>query len=165
MTLRDRADQAVAALRDRDFSALAAMVGSGSGVAFSPYGYVDSATAVTLTPAELRDPDTLNRVRVWGSFDGSGDPIEMTFADYYDAFVYDGDFAAADSVSADRRIGMGNTLDNLASEHPDARVVEYHLPGTNPEYGGMDWRSLRLVFQNNEGEWHLVAIVHDQWTI
>jgi hypothetical protein len=29
----------------------------------------------------------------------------------------------------------------------------------------MDWRSLRLVFEEQGGSWYLVGIVHDQWTI
>jgi len=43
--------------------------------------------------------------------------------------------------------------------------VEYHFPGIDPQYGGLDWRSLRLVFQQSGGEWYLVGIIHDQWTI
>jgi len=30
-------------------------------------------------------------------------------------------------------------------------VVEYHFPGIDPQYGGLDWRSLRLVFQQSGG--------------
>jgi hypothetical protein len=29
----------------------------------------------------------------------------------------------------------------------------------------MDWQSLRLVFEETAGNWYLVGIVHDQWTI
>jgi UDP-N-acetyl-2-amino-2-deoxyglucuronate dehydrogenase len=30
---------------------------------------------------------------------------------------------------------------------------------------GMDWRSLRLVFEKKNDIWYLVGIIHDQWTI
>ena len=46
-----------------------------------------------------------------------------------------------------------------------AMVVEYHFPGFDPQYGGLDWASLRLVFQEFEGRWVLVGIIHDEWTI
>jgi hypothetical protein len=66
----------------------------------------------------------------------------------------------------DRRQAKGNSVDNAAQVYPDARIVEYHVPGRNPDYGGMDWRSLRLVFEEGEGgRWLLVAVIHDEWTI
>jgi hypothetical protein len=37
--------------------------------------------------------------------------------------------------------------------------------GFDPEYEGMDWRSLRLVFEKKNDIWYLVGIIHDQWTI
>jgi (p)ppGpp synthase/HD superfamily hydrolase len=44
-------------------------------------------------------------------------------------------------------------------------MVEYHFSGFDPKYEGMDWRSLRLVFEEKDNIWHLVGIIHDQWTI
>ena len=29
----------------------------------------------------------------------------------------------------------------------------------------MDWRTMRLVFEEYQGKYYLVAIVNDQWTI
>jgi hypothetical protein len=29
----------------------------------------------------------------------------------------------------------------------------------------MDWRSLRMVFMQQDGIWYLVALVHGEWTI
>jgi len=29
----------------------------------------------------------------------------------------------------------------------------------------MDWRSLKLVFKEKDGNWYLVGVVHDEWTI
>jgi hypothetical protein len=39
------------------------------------------------------------------------------------------------------------------------------VPGAKPEYAGLDWASLLLVFEQYESRWYLVALVHDQWTI
>ncbi len=60
---------------------------------------------------------------------------------------------------------MGNSIDNSQEYYPGAMVVEYHFPGFDPQYGGLDWASLRLVFQEFEGRWVLVGIIHDEWTI
>ncbi|HEY8347824.1 MAG TPA: hypothetical protein VIL07_11255 [Symbiobacteriaceae bacterium] len=160
------AQEAVRALRDKDMDRLAALVHPQKGVRFSPYGHVraeqDGDRVFTAEQVKTLLQD--QTVYLWGYYDGSGEPIEMTFADYYEKFVYDQDFANAPKVAVDHIIGQGNTLINLAEVYPDARFVEYHFPGTS-QYSGMDWKSLRLVFEQVDGKWYLVGIVHDQWTI
>ena len=118
-----------------------------------------------LTPNELRAAAADHDTYVWGAHDGSGEPIALTCADYFDRFVYSHDFVDAPRRSVDERLGMGNSIDNIAQAYPDGRYVEFHVPGTHPDYGGMDWGSLRLVFAPHDGCWKLVGIVHDQWTI
>jgi hypothetical protein len=105
------------------------------------------------------------KVYFWGYFDGSGRAIELTFADYFKRFVYDVDFTRPQVVGSDTVIGRGNTINNIPEFYPEATFVEYHLKGMNPEFGGMDWRSLRLVMETHNGDWCLVGIVHDEWTI
>jgi hypothetical protein len=43
--------------------------------------------------------------------------------------------------------------------------VEYYFPGFEAQYEGMDWKSLRLVFEQHQGSWKLVGIIHNEWTI
>ncbi len=155
---------AVEALRDRDMAGLAALAHPERGVRFSPYAFV-SESDVVLTPAQLQtamdDPTTY----LWGAYDGTGEPILLTFAGYYERFVYSHDFAAAPRVGYNQIIGHGNTINNCFEFYSGAFVVEYHFPGFDPAYGGMDWVSLRLVFQREGDVWYLVGIIHDQWTI
>lgn len=101
----------------------------------------------------------------WGAFDGSGEPIEMIFADYYKRFVYDHDYAQAEKTAVNQRLGQGNTLDNSREVYPGATIVEYHFSGFDPQYEGMDWRSLRIVLEEYDGQWYVVGIIHDEWTI
>jgi hypothetical protein len=60
---------------------------------------------------------------------------------------------------------VGNSIDNSQEYYPGARIVEYYFPGFDPQYAGMDWRSIRLVFMEENNIWYLVGIIHDQWTI
>jgi hypothetical protein len=162
-----RAARAIMALKERDLDALAGLVHPDKGVRFSPYAYVrvgpegDLVFGAAEIPGLLADP-TVYR---WGAFDGSGEPIELTFAAYYDRFVYDVDFARPDVVGLDETIGQGNTINNIAEVYPEGVTVEYHFEGFDPQYDGLDWRSLRLVFEARGGTWYLVGIVHDEWTI
>jgi hypothetical protein len=162
--LRSAARSVAEALRDRDFEALAGRAHP-DGVRFSPYSYVDPEAHLTLSPAELRAAGE-GSPRTWGHHDGSGEPIETTVDEYFDRFVWDAPYLEEGSVAVDRRQAKGNSVDNAAQVYPDARIVEYHVPGRNPDFGGMDWRSLRLVFEEGEGSrWLLVAVIHDEWTI
>jgi predicted small secreted protein len=164
--LREAAHAVAEALEARDLERLAELVHPEEGVRFSPYAYVEPEEHVTLTREHLRGAaagETLQRT--WGHFDGSGEPIELSFREYLDRFVYDAPYLAAGRVTVDERQGRGNTVDNAAQVYPDPRIVEYHLPGRDPRYEGMDWRSLRLVFEEEDGRWYLVGVVHDEWTI
>jgi hypothetical protein len=159
-----RAAQIILALRDRQMTRLAAWVHPEQGVRFSPYAYVtagDQVFSADELPGLFADPT----VRLWGAFDGTGDPIELTFAEYYRRFVYDVDFAEPEVLGLNERVGLGNSLDNIADFYPGAVFVEYHFSGFEPQYGGMDWRSLRLVLVQRGGTWYLVGLVHDEWTI
>jgi hypothetical protein len=159
-----RAEQALRALQQNDMAALATLVHPQLGVRFSPYAYL-SEENLTFSAEQVRglmnDPTRYQ----WGAYDGIGSPIELTYAEYAAQFVYNVDFLNAPERSLDERIGQGNTLDNITEVYPQAHVVEYHFPELDPQYGGMDWQSLRLVFVEWNGQWYLVAIVHDQWTI
>ncbi|MCH8274908.1 MAG: hypothetical protein IH851_08965 [Armatimonadetes bacterium] len=160
-----RADEVVSALEAKDIGRLASLVHPEKGVRFSPYAYVDVETDLTFTSEEvaglLDDPETYT----WGAFDGSGDPIEWTSAQYFHAFVYPHDYAEAEEVGFNEQLGNGNTINNISDVYPDGNYVEYHFSGFEEEYEGMDWQSLRLVFEEFEGTWYLVGIINDEWTI
>lgn len=166
-----RAAQIIMDLKDGDLAALAGRVHRDKGVRFSPYTYVravpgapggeDLVFSADQVPGLGSDPTVYH----WGTFDGSGEPIDLTFADYFDRFVYDVDFAAPGVVGFAETIGRGNTINNIPDVYPEAVTVEYHFEGIDPQYAGLDWRSLRLVLEEKDGIWYLVGIVHDEWTI
>jgi hypothetical protein len=167
-----RAHEVVQALRDRDWASVARFVHPESGVRFSPYAYVDTGTGTSSEPAdqvvqagELEALAADPTIRVWGRFDGVGDLINISFEEYVDRFVYDVDFAQPHVVGYGEAVGRGNTINNIVEVYPNAAVVEYHFTGFDPQYMGMDWRSLRLVLEELDGVWYLVGIVHDEWTI
>ncbi len=164
LAIIERTGQVLLALQKNDTAALAALVHPRLGLRFSPYAYLSDENLVFSVEQVrgLMDDPTLY---LWGAYDGIGSPIELPYAEYASLFVYSADFLNAPEMSFDERIGQGNTLDNIAQVYPEAHVVEYHFPGFDPQFEGLDWQSLRLVFLEWNGQWYLVAIVHDQWTI
>jgi hypothetical protein len=156
--------KAILALQNQDWQSLSELVDPGSCLKFSPYPYVHERDLV-FCPEEIQTFDMSNQKYYWGIFDGSGKPIEMTIEDYYQRFIYDADFARPESIGFGVFLGYGNMINNLLEYYPDSAFIEYNFSEIDPQYGGMDWRSLRLVFQKNNREWTLVGIVHAEWTI
>lgn len=153
---------AVRALENQNMASLAALAHPIKGVRFSPYAFVKK-DHVVLSATQLKTALTDKTVRQWGFADGTGDPIKLTYANYVKKFVYNRNFASAPKQAYNTRIGMGNSINNIAEFYPNAKFVEFHYPAT--EEGGLDWYSLRLIFELYQGQWMLVGVVHDQWTI
>jgi hypothetical protein len=162
-----RAAAIMEAIALQDLEALSAYVHPEQGVRFSPYPYVETGAEGDLVfpadalPALDEDPTVYH----WGTFDGSGQPIDMTFDEYWARFVYDADFWQPHWIGFDETIGQGNVIDNIPQVYPQGAMIEYHFVGFAPSFEGLDWRSLRLVLEEQDGTWYLVGIVHAEWTI
>ncbi len=152
-------------LKNHDMTGLSTFVDPVKGLRFTPYAYIDTATNLVFTAAQVPTLLTDTNTHLWGAYDGTGDPIQLTPQDYFDKFVYDVDFASPNLIGNNVIIGTGNTSNNITQAYPAASFVEFHFTGFDPQYSGMDWKSLRLVFEQTGGIWYLVGIVHDQWTI
>jgi len=164
LDLRATAEMVINALAEKDMDMVANFVHPEKGVRFSPYAFVREEHQVFM-PEELPDLVGSEEVYTWGNYDGTGEPIELEFEEYYEEFVYSADFADPEQIAVNERLGQGNTINNIDEFYPEASFVEYHFSGFEEEFEGMDWESLRLVFVQENGAWWLVGIVHDEWTI
>ena len=150
-------------IKNRDINALSKYVHPKKGVMFSPYSDLKNNENVTLDKKEMVKIYEKNEELVWGSYDGTGTRILLTFDNYFNRFIYDGDFIEYEP-NYDSIMGTGNTLENMNSVFPNARSVEYYIPGTE-KYAYMDWKSLRLLYEMYKGKYYLVAVIHNEWTI
>lgn len=164
LSLEQTGTAVIKALQANDMTTLAQYVHPTRGVRFTPYSYIgddDLVFSQSVLPTLMSDAT----VYKWGHYDGTGDPIELTFSEYYAKFIYSSDFANPEQVAYNAFIGTGNSINNLMEFYPGAEFVEYHFSGFDAQYGGMDWQSLRLVFSHEGGQYYLIGIVHAQWTI
>lgn len=152
-------------IKDKDMATLSRYIHKGKGLRFSPYFYIDMQDDQVFTNQEVSTLDQNTNLLTWGDYDGSGEPISLNFSDYYDQFIYDVDFISPQLIGNHTSIGSGNTSDNIVQAYPNGRFIEFHFREIDPQYEGIDWRSLRLVFEQDDGLWYLVGIVHGQWTI
>ena len=163
-----RARTTILALKTRNANVLSQLVHPTKGVRFSPYYFINNATSRdrVVSRTQVRNLFTDKRRHLWGEEDASGDKLWMTFATYYRQYVYDRDFANAKDVAYNSGpMGGGNMPHNMREFYPHAIIVEYHFSGFEEKYGGMDWRSLWLVFEKRGTRWFLVGVAHGEWTI
>lgn len=149
-------------LQARQFVALANEVHPIQGLRFSPSVYLNPQD-LKFSAVQVAKLGQNQTVYTWGNFDGSGEPIQLRFSDYYRRFLINRPFSPATQVTYNKHIQRGNSLNNIKAIYPDSITVEYHQPA--PDAQPMDWSSLILVFVPSEGTYKLVALVHDQWTI
>ena len=152
-------------LQRQDWTTLAAYVHPERGVTFTPYSTVDPDNDLTFTSEQIKNLAQDQTIYTWGFEDGRGDPIQMTIPQYFDRYVYDRDYTQVPQIGVDRIMTGGNALENLAEAYPGCRFVDFSFPSADPVNDGLDWSSLKLVFQPQEEHWYLVGVVHGEWTI
>ncbi|MGE5417675.1 MAG: hypothetical protein ACM3UZ_13135 [Acidobacteriota bacterium] len=161
----DLGSEVLQALKNNNMAVLSKCVHPDKGLRFTPYSHVDVKKDKVFTREQVGNFGSDKTKYVWGEFDGSGAPIALTPLEYLKKFGYTADFLNAKQISVNKILGTGNTLENQFEVYPNAKIVEYHFPEIDPKYAGQDWQSLRLVFEKTGGEWLLVGIMHNQWTI
>lgn len=155
----------VEVINDEDMQALSDFVHPTKGVKFSAYGHINVSSDLTFSNTQIANLMNDTQVYTWGSYDGSGEPINLNFADYFNEFVYDEAYNNPNVIGNNVSIAQGNIINNIADAYPDGEFVDFHFTGFDPQFEGLDWSSLKLVFEEVNGTWYLVGIVHDQWTV
>jgi hypothetical protein len=156
--------QVLESLKTEQYNQLLPMIHPETCLRFSPYQYLNTDNQI-ICPSDVDSFTSSLEPITWGHFDGTGKPINLTFIDYHQQFVYDQDYLKPSVVGFNLEVSSGNSINNIQEIFPNGIMIEYHFPGIDPRYGGMDWRSLRLVFVPDNGQWYLTAIIHGEWTI
>jgi len=166
------ADLAVAALNvvgyisGNDFDALSDVVHPDYGVVFSPYATVTLSTNKRFSAGQVAMFGNDSTVYVWGVYDGSGEPIEMTPAAYFSEFVFSRNYCEAPVIGVNRIIKSGNALENITEMFPGVKFVDFHIPGGEKDsLEELDWSSLRLGFEEEDGRLWLTVILNSRWTV
>ncbi|UTR12337.1 hypothetical protein MM300_08620 [Evansella sp. LMS18] len=161
--IQEKADSVVIGLENEDFGTVATHVHPEKGVRFSPYGHVDTEEHLVFSREEVRNFMEDEEEYMWGTQDGSGHPIELTPAEYYEEYIYIRDFSrSAEEINYNEVESRGNTIVNVEEVYPDANFMEYYV---SEEEEDLNWAALILAFEKLDGEWYLTGIAVDRWTI
>lgn len=155
----------VRALRQKDYSTVASFAHPKKGVTFTPYSTVSPETDLSFTREQIMNLSQDASIYTWGSVDGRGSPIEMSMGQYFDRYVFNADYSQAPCIGVDQIIMRGNALENLTEAYPQGRFVDFCFPKLTQAGEGLDWCSLKLVFEPGDSNWLLVGVVHGEWTV
>jgi len=152
------------AINHNDLIVLASYVDPTEGLRLHPNQYINTSTAVALSPTDIIDMSTIPTTYTWGTHPGSGDPLDFIITDYFAEYVADEDYLAAPIIGQNTVVSSGNMINNISTQYPTESFVEFHFPQFDPQYTGLDWKSLTLVFDVTTSIPVLVGVVHGTWT-
>ncbi|MCG3871214.1 MULTISPECIES: hypothetical protein [Psychrobacter] len=162
-TLKQQALRIQRALANKDFARITNDIHPTRGVRFSMYAYVRPETDKVFSREQFAQYLQQSKIRfTWGEKDGTGDLLVTPLPTYLDTWIDASQFNNA-NISINEFQHSGNMINNLKKIYPNSEVVEFYHKGSE-EYSGMDWRIMRLVFEEYQGKRYLVAIVNEQWT-
>lgn len=165
LNIWDTATHILKALDGKNMEKLSHYVHPEKGVRFTPFTYVQPEEDIVLSAEEVRTAFEDDTIRNWGMSDaGEEEDMRLPFSQYYLDYLWDQNYLEAKKVAWNERMMHGSMIDNAREAYPDAQIVEYHFPGFEEQYGGLDWVSLRLILEQHEKRWYLVGIIHDRWS-
>ncbi len=162
-TLRQQALRIQRALANKDFSRITNDIHPTRGVRFSMYAYVRPESDKVFSRMQYKQYLNQSNIRfTWGKKGGTGDLLITTLPTYLDTWVNGKTFDNV-AIRVNESTNNSNSINNLKEIYPQSEVVEFYNNGTEA-YAGMDWRVLRLVFDEYQGKRYLIAVINDQWT-
>lgn len=104
---------------------------------------------------------------VWGYYEGSGEDMVFTPSDFFDHFISNFNFRAAPEKTVKAYRDLGDGFAFWKNDTNGDYFVEYHYPGFNPDFEGIDYQTLYMVFTYDEeaDTYLLTGITNHYWTI
>jgi len=149
-------------IKEDDFVALSYVIHPEYGVVMSPNATINLATDRRFSADQIAALATDTNIYVWGIYNGSGEPIELTPADYFAEFVRASDFFEAKIIGINQVVRSGNALENIKEVFPNVKFIDFHISG-GELMEEFDWSSLRLGFEEYDGYYKLITIVYSTW--
>ena len=157
-------DSILPLIEAKEYAGLARFIGD-DGIFFSPFGSADTTKGKVLSRLQFLELLKNNKQVLWGYADGTGDAIRLTIPQYFKKYVYDVAFLKAEQTSVNKLIDPDSAISKVPSVYARHSFVQFYFPGFNKDYEGLDWKSLLLVFKQQQKKYFLVAVVHNKWKI
>jgi hypothetical protein len=162
-TLKNLSLILLSSIKNKDYKTIGDYVHPVDGIRFSPYGYIDSADLKFDRAAFITSANSNDKF-IWGTYAGSGEPIQLTFSEYFSEFLYDANFLQPEKFSIDTLSSHSNYPYSFQDFYHNTHFTESYFSGFDEKYEGMDWRSLILVMRKFKDRFYVCGILHDEWT-
>ena len=163
-TLTQQALHIQRALANNDYASITNDIHPTRGVRFSMYAYVHLDTDKVFSRAQFSQYLRESKIRfTWGDIDGTGEMLIVPLPVYLDTWIDAKKFDNA-RITVNKFESRGNMINNVNEAYPTSDVVDFVYSGSD-KYDGMDWKGMRLVFDEYQGRRYLVAIINDRWTV
>ncbi len=150
-------------LKSKNYILFSQFIHPHKGIRFSMYAYVQPEKDNHFSREDFNRYISMPTKFTWGEKDGTRDLLVVSLQNYLQQLVFKRDFTQAQFYLNEFK-GKGNSINNLLKIYPNADFTENYIPGSE-KYSGMDWNSLRFVFEEFRGKYYLVAIINDEWTV
>ena len=162
-TLTQQALHIQRALANNDYASIVNDIHPTRGVRFSMYAYVHLDTDKVFSRTQFSQYLRESKIRfTWGDLDGTGEMLIVPLPVYLDTWIDAKKFDNA-RITVNKFESRGNMINNVNEAYPTSDVVDFVYSGS--DYDGMDWKGMRLVFDDYQGKRYLVAIINDRWTV
>ncbi len=155
--------QAIKSLKEKDMDNLYQIIWA-DWLIFSPYNNINTWNK-KISKEDIKnlflDTQVINR---W-DYDWSWEPINLTFKEYFNQFVYDVDFSIAPEKIINKVVQRWNIINNIKDFYPNSQTIEYYFSWFDSQYEWIDRRSLTLIFNKVWNNLYLIGISHWQRTI
>ena len=163
-TLAQQALHIQQALAGKDYASIINDIHPTRGVRFSMYAYVHLDKDKVFSREQFAQYLNQSKVRfTWGELDGAGETLIVPLPVYLDTCI-DAEKLYTARITSNTFESRGNMINNVNEAYPNSDVVDFYYRGLD-EYDGMDWRGMRLVFEEYQGKRYLVGIINDRWTV
>ncbi len=150
-------------LSAKDYAKLEAMVSS-AGLSVNDNPSLD-LTKHHISKENISEIPYDSTTMLWGYEDGRGDPINVTTQAFIEQYVFSKNFLMTDSINVNRiKDGGTNNANTLLQDISGRNFVAFYYQG-DPQYPGMTWMTLYLIFDVENGAYKLRGITRNQWTI
>ncbi len=149
-------------IREGDYRTLSTYIHPVYGLVFAPYSTINLSSNQCFTPNRVAITAEDSTIYVWGTKYGTDEPIQLTAAQYFSAYVYNRDYVRAPLIGVNTIVKSGNALENVTSVFPEGKFVDLCFPSSGAD--GSGWSTLRIVFEPYEGEMKLSALIHSEYT-
>ncbi|WP_010098292.1 ankyrin repeat domain-containing protein [Ornithinibacillus scapharcae] len=167
--IKEHADTVFSILAEHNMEELSSHVHPEKGVLIAPFLQVkpndmsENHEPLIFHTEEI--PSLLQDTTVyrWGDHGSSGLPIELTPAGFFDEYLYTKAQPDTFYVNQQNLSGPEFFTETIRDVFPVAHMVQYSFYET-VKGDDLSWMQLTLIFEEYQGEWKLVGMLHREWT-